>query len=48
MSKAIFSDEEMGRISSSRVLVVGAGGIGCEILKNLVYSGVKYVEIIGA
>ncbi|KAI6646726.1 SUMO-activating enzyme subunit 2 [Oopsacas minuta] len=31
---------------SSRVLVVGAGGIGCELVKNLVLTGVCNIDLI--
>ncbi|KAJ5097975.1 ubiquitin-like activating enzyme [Penicillium argentinense] len=34
------------RIQKSRVLLVGAGGIGCELLKNLVLTGFGEVHII--
>lgn len=30
----------------SRVLLVGAGGIGCELLKNLVLTGFGEIEVI--
>lgn len=33
-------------ILTAKVLVVGAGGIGCEVLKNLSLSGFKDIEII--
>ncbi|KAI2881628.1 hypothetical protein CBS76997_9830 [Aspergillus niger] len=34
------------RIKESRVLLVGAGGIGCELLKNLLLSGFGEIHII--
>lgn len=34
------------KIKNSKVLVVGAGGIGCEVLKNLVLTGFLDIEII--
>ncbi|KAI1313827.1 E1 ubiquitin-activating protein uba2 [Mortierella claussenii] len=33
-------------IAQAKVLMVGAGGIGCELLKNLVMSGFKNIEVI--
>ncbi|KAL9034502.1 MAG: hypothetical protein Q9180_005370 [Flavoplaca navasiana] len=34
------------RIKQSRVLMVGAGGIGCELLKNLVLTGFGQIHIV--
>lgn len=36
----------MFRLDQSRVLLVGAGGIGCELLKNLVLTGFGEIHIV--
>ncbi|KAJ4367622.1 E1 ubiquitin-activating protein uba2 [Neocucurbitaria cava] len=38
--------ELQGRIKEARVLMVGAGGIGCELLKNLVLTGFGEIHIV--
>ncbi|XP_058447199.1 SUMO-activating enzyme subunit 2 [Malaya genurostris] len=42
----VFEPDLQEKIANSKILVVGAGGIGCEILKNLVLSGFQDIEII--
>ncbi|XP_034946842.1 SUMO-activating enzyme subunit 2 [Chelonus insularis] len=44
--KGVFREDLQNAILQSKILVVGAGGIGCEILKNLVMTGFKDIEII--
>ncbi|KAJ0411679.1 hypothetical protein ATCC90586_002063 [Pythium insidiosum] len=34
------------RVRDAKILVVGAGGIGCELLKNLVLSGFLHIHLI--
>lgn len=46
LAKAILGEEAFRRINTAKILVVGAGGIGCELLKNLALTGFGNIEII--
>lgn len=35
-------------VESSHVLVVGTGGIGCELLKNLVLTGFRNISAVSS
>lgn len=42
----IYGKETRANIAASSVLVVGAGGIGCELLKNLVLGGFTALTVV--
>ncbi|KAF1830622.1 ubiquitin-activating enzyme E1 3 [Decorospora gaudefroyi] len=51
MARDKFARQSLGgtlqqRIKEARVLMVGAGGIGCELLKNLVLTGFGEIHIV--
>lgn len=44
----VFNNNLINSIKSCKVLVVGAGGIGCELLKNLVLTGYEDIEVVSS
>ena len=44
--KKIFGDEKVKQLQSTKVLLVGAGGIGCELLKDLILMNYSEIHIV--
>lgn len=44
--KKVLGDECFGRVQRTRVVMVGAGGIGCELLKDLLLTGYGEIHIV--
>ncbi|KAF9810471.1 hypothetical protein IEO21_06901 [Rhodonia placenta] len=45
-ARAILGPELYARLSGTKVLLVGAGGIGCELLKNIVLTGFGHITLL--
>ena len=43
---ATLGPEVVAKIQSSKILLVGSGGIGCELIKNLTLSGFRHCATI--
>ncbi|CAH6720314.1 ubiquitin-activating enzyme E1-like [[Candida] jaroonii] len=44
--KKVLGEERFNHIKASKVLMVGAGGIGCELIKNLMLTGFGEIHIV--
>ncbi|KAI8091001.1 uncharacterized protein B0P05DRAFT_528338 [Gilbertella persicaria] len=45
-NRRVLGQDLYEKVVSSKILLVGAGGIGCELLKNLVMSGFQDIQVI--
>lgn len=45
-AEAILGSELCNRLANTKVLLVGAGGIGCELLKNVVLTGFGHITLL--
>ncbi|EPQ51473.1 hypothetical protein GLOTRDRAFT_81057 [Gloeophyllum trabeum ATCC 11539] len=45
-ARAVLGPELSERLPATKVLLVGAGGIGCELLKNLVLTGFGHITLL--
>ena len=44
--KNVLDENLRENINACKILVVGAGGIGCELIKNLVLTGFEDIELV--
>mmetsp|Transcript_52413 Transcript_52413/g.138995 ORF Transcript_52413/g.138995 Transcript_52413/m.138995 type:complete len:555 (-) Transcript_52413:90-1754(-) len=44
--RKVLGDSLFDKVAAAKLLVVGAGGIGCEVLKDLVLSGFNDIEVV--
>jgi len=44
--RAVYGKEGFEKLQAAKILIVGAGGIGCEILKNMVLMGFRSIDIV--
>ena len=42
----VFDENLREKINNGKILVVGAGGIGCELIKNLVLTGFTNIDLV--